>query len=187
MPVATLGAQGWQIEPPQVERLRVDEEPIGFWAGKMFRAYYEFSIAAGGNRSFRFISPINFILTSQRLDVDDGGVRMAAYTGTITPSGSWTPVPQIGVNRSTERPLPGYTNQCTIETGGTFTGGTEVDVLRARGNASGGLLGSGVNVGQAHATERALPAGTYYIRLDALAGVAGTSLGIYSISWEERP
>lgn len=164
------------------QRIRVDPGQTGFFTGQMFRTYIEYTIPSATSISLRFTSPIDFILWHQSLDCDQGGVRLEVFTGS-TPSGTWTALPSIGVNRMSERPTPLYTNQCTVETGGTFTGGTAVDLLRVRA-ASQNV--SATNVGVAQDTERGLPAGTYYIRLSALTGVNGDSLGIYRIAWEER-
>lgn len=183
---ATLGPNGWQATPNQTSRLRVDDDEIGFFQGWQFRAYYELSIAVGAERSFRFTSPVDFILRSQRMDLDSGGLRTAIFVGTVTPAGVWTAVPSFGRNRMSNkfRPEPFYVPQVIIETGGTFTGGTEAEVIRVR-SASQSV--SAATVGVAADDERGLPAGTYYIRMQPLAGVNDTSAGIYTLAWEERP
>lgn len=182
----TLGPEGWQVAPNQVSRLRVDDDEIGFFQGWQFRAYYELSIATGAERSFRFTSPVDFILSNQRMDLDAGGLRAAIFVGTVTPAGVWTQIPIVGRNRMSNklRPEPFYAPQVTIETGGTFTGGTEVEVIRLR-SASQSVAAA--TVGITAGDERGLPAGTYYIRMQPLAGVNDTSTGLYTLVWEERP
>ncbi|MFC4518603.1 hypothetical protein [Cupriavidus pinatubonensis] len=184
----TLGPNGWQVETPQVQRLRVDEEQIGFWAGKFFRSYLELNIpVAGPMVSARFTSPIDFILWAQTLELSQGALRLEIFTGAVVPSGSWTQVPVIGVNRMLNgRPQPYYVPQVTIETGGSFTGGTAVDLLTVR---AAGQNGQASNVGES-STERGLPPGTYYIKLSTITGglaVNDAAQGVYSIVWEERP
>ena len=50
------------------QRLRVDPGQTGFFAGRMFRSYTEQVLpAAGSPVSFRFTSPVDFILWSQVL------------------------------------------------------------------------------------------------------------------------
>ena len=186
----SLGANGWIVDPPQVERLRVDEGQIGFWAGKFFRAYVEAVIpTAGPAVSFRFISPIDFILWSQSLVLTQGALRLEVFTdpgGTpITPSGTWTNIPIIGVNRMSTRPQPFYPSQITIQTGGSFTGGTAVDLMMVR---TASQNGQSSNVGGI-STERGLPATTFYGRLSTLTGglaVNDAAQALYSIVWEER-
>lgn len=167
-------------------RLRVDPGQTGFFAGRFFRSYIEALIpVAGPPVQFRFTSPIDFILWLQSLELTQGATELRVYTG-ATPSGVWTQRPVIGVNRMAQRPQPYYAAQCTLETGGNFTGGTEVDVLKVRTSAANNTA---QNVGDSW-TERGLPAGTYYGRLQTLAGglnVNDPAQLIYSLTWEERP
>lgn len=173
------------------DRVRVDVGQTGFFEGREFRSYYEFSsensngIELAATRDLKFVSPVDFILQSQILICDKGGVRLQAYGG-ATDAGGWASVPVLGKNRSTSRRKYGggfYEAQATVFAGGSFTGGTQLDVIRCR--AASQTVAS-ANVGANQDDERYLPAGTYYIRLQPLVGVNDTSEGIYSISWEER-
>lgn len=185
LPVALLTDNGG----PSM-RLRVDQGETGFFAGKMFRAFFNGVIPkAGPTVQFRFVSPIDFILWTQELDLTQGALQLEVYTG-ATPSGTWVTVPVIGINRMAQRPAPFYTPQVTIDTsvGGTgnFTGGTRVDFLQNRTSSTNGTAS---NVG-AQFSERGLPAGTYYGRLSTLAGgltVNDDAQYVYRIAWEERP
>jgi hypothetical protein len=167
-------------------RIRVDPGQTGFFAGKFFRSYIEAVIpVAGPSVQFRFTSPINFILWSQVLQLMQGAIELRVYTG-ATSSGVWTARPVIGVNRMTEIPQPPYVSQITLETGGNFTGGTEVDVLKVRTSSANNTA---QNVGS-ESTERGLPAGVYHGRLQTLTGgltVNDAAQLLYSLVWEERP
>ena len=167
-------------------RIRVDPGQTGFFAGRFFRSYIDTLIpTAGPSVQFRFTSPIDFILWLQSLELTQGAVELRVYTGAAG-SGTWTQRPVIGVNRMAQRPQPYYAAQCTLETGGNFTGGTEVDVLKVRTSAANNTA---QNVGDSW-TERGLPAGTYYGRLQTLAGglnVNDPAQLIYALTWEERP
>lgn len=167
-------------------RIRVDPGQTGFFAGRMFRTYIESVIpVAGPSLQFRFTSPINFILWSQSLTITQGAIEMRVYTG-ATSSGVWTPRPSIGVNRMSEIPQPPYTSQVLVETGGNFSGGTEVDLLKIRTSSANN---SAQNVG-VESSERGLPAGIYHGRFQTLPGgltVNDAAQLLYSISWEERP
>lgn len=68
-------------------RLRVDTGQTGFFAGRMFRMFYEFSLAAGATETIRFECTKNFILWQQRVDIDAGGLKVENIT-TATPSGT---------------------------------------------------------------------------------------------------
>lgn len=170
-------------------RLRVDPGQTGFFAGKMFRSYLESVIpVAGPAVSARFTSPVDFILWSQSITVTQGALRVEIFTGAVTPSGVWTALPVIGVNRMSERPTPFYSPQVIVETGGSFTGGTAVDLMMVRSPANQGNSSS-ANVGADQQNERGLPAGTYYIRFSTLTGgvtVTDAAQMIYAIVWEER-
>lgn len=167
-------------------RIRVDPGQTGFFAGKFFRSYIETLIpVAGPSVQFRFTSPIDFILWLQSPELTQGAIELRVYTG-ATGSGTWTQRPVIGVNRTAQRPRPYYAAQCTLETGGNFTGGTEVDVLKVRTSSANNTAS---NVGDQW-SERGLPAGTYYGRLQTLAGglaVNDPAQLIYALTWEERP
>ena len=181
-PPANLMTDGPDGNP----RLRVDVGQTGFFTGKMFRAYHEAVIPkAGPALQIRFTSPIDFILWAQHLDLTQGALRMEVFTGS-TPSGTWTDMPEYGVNRMTKIPQPPYISQAGLQIGGSFTGGTPVDLMLVRASAANN---SAQNVG-ADMSERGLPAGTYYIKFSTLTGgvaVNDDAQMIYSILWEERP
>jgi len=161
------------------------DEKAGFFAGRLFRTYLEAVIpTAGPPVSFRFTSPVDFILWEQSLSLTQGAVRFEVFIG-ATPAGSWTALPSIGVNRMQERPTPNYTPQVVVETGGTFTGGTAVDLILLR---TASTNGQALNV-VATMTERGLPAGTYYGRFSTLTGgitVNDAAQMLYTLRWEER-
>lgn len=170
-------------------RIRVDPGQTGYFAGRMFRSYLEAIVpVAGPPVAFRFTSPIDFILWSQVLTLTQGALRFEVFTGAVTPSGVWTQMPIIGVNRMAERPTPNYVAQITVETGGTFTGGTAVDLMMVRCSTNQGNSSS-TNAG-GETSERGLPAGVYYGRFSTLTGgVTPTDAAqmVYSLLWEERP
>ena len=175
------------------DRVRVDVGQTGFFEGREFRSYFEFSdeqsteLAVAGTRRFKFSCPVDFILQSQIVEVDKGGVRLQVFTGS-TDGGGWSSIPVIAKNRSpTRRVFPSgsyYTAQATFYTGGSFTGGTQVDVIRAR---TASQTVAAANIGASQDDVRYLPAGDYYLTMQPLIGVNDPSEGIYSISWEERP
>lgn len=169
-------------------RLRVDPGQTGFFAGRMFRSFVSASIpVAGPAVSFRFVSPVNFILWSQELTLTQGALQFEVFTG-ATDGGSWTTeLPIIGVNRMSERPTPFYNPLVTIQTGGSFTGGTRVDLMIVNAGANVGNQSSQNAGGQT--TERGLPAGTYFGRFSTLTGgiaPVDAALFLFALAWEER-
>ncbi len=162
-------------------RLRVDVGQTGFFLGREFRSFYEFSIPPGQSVLFKFTSPNDFILFSQSLSVDSGGIRYTAEAGG-TPGGTFTALPVIGKNRMSSRPQPFYVAQSTFGVGGTITGGTLVDVARL---ITASATAQQVTVGGQSSDGRGLPAGSYFIRLANIGN--GTANGVYALFWEERP
>ncbi|WP_066735657.1 hypothetical protein [Cupriavidus sp. D384] len=169
-------------------RVRVDPGQTGFFAGRFFRSYLEAVVpVAGPAVSARLTSPVDFILWSQVLTLTQGALRCEVFTG-ATPSGSWSALPVIGVNRMSERPLYNgavYSPVVTVETGGSFTGGTPVDLMMVR---TASQNGQSSNVGT-NQSERGLPAGIYYIRFSTITGgltVNDAAQMVYAIEWEER-
>lgn len=163
------------------ERLKVDSAQTGFFEGREFRTFIEFSIAAGASLVCRFTAPTPFILFGQRLLVDDGKIRLAAKDASGVAGGSWTARPIIGKNRMPERRFPYYVAQCTADSGGTYTGGVDLEVVRV---ATAGATGQAATVGGSIGEERGLPAGTYYLVLTNYG--SGTATGTYDLWWEER-
>lgn len=173
-------------------RIKVDVGEADFFAGRKFRAYKSAVINKDGSTplSMRFTITCNFILTIQELTLTQGALQFQAFRddagSPIVPGGSWTNIPVIGVNRMTTIPQPPYATQATFQFGGSFTGGVEVDLMQIRTAASNNTAAN-VVVGT---TDRGLPAGGYYFRLNTLTGglaVNDDAQMIYRIEWTERP
>ena len=174
-----LPSDVWTETKEGFRRLRVDLGQTSFFLGKQFRSYYDFSLAAAEVRYFRFTSLTDFVLFDQSLSISGGSVRLSVWTG-ATPSGVWTSIPVIGKNRMTSIPQPPYVTNVTFQTGGTFTGGTEVEAIRlVAATATAQQSTVGANAGD----ERGLPATTFYIKVEA---TNSTPVVIYSLYWEER-
>lgn len=167
-------------------RIRVDPGQTGFFAGRMFRAFIRGDIpVAGPAHYFRFTSPVDFIIWTQNLELTQGALQLEIFAAPDV-SGTWTDITtMLGLNRMAERPTPYYVRQAAIQSGGTFTGGTLLDVIEVRSSQNNSNAN---NVGGAF-NERGLPAGAYYGRLSTLTGglpVNDPAHYIYTILWEER-
>ena len=160
-------------------RLRVDIGQTSFFQGRQFRSYYDFVLSAAEVRYFRFTSLTDFVLFDQTLTVSGGSVRLSVWTGS-TASGTWTNLPVIGKNRMSSIPQPPYASGVTYQTGGSFTGGTEVEVIRL---VSATATAQQSTVGASAGDERGLPASTFYIKIEA---TNSTPSVLYSLFWEER-
>ena len=170
----TKGEEGYN-------RLRVDVAQTGFFRGREFRTFYEFSIAAGNSVTLKVNSPIDFILFSQSLTVDSGDIRFSAVVGATETGSFTTDLPIIGKNRMSTIPQPPYVCPITIKNGGTITGGTVVEVFRIHTSAA---TGQEATVGGVQGSERGLPAGNYYLTLQNTG--TGTATGVYRFWWECR-
>jgi hypothetical protein len=102
----------------------------------------------------------------------DSGQATAVITAGSTLGGSWTALPTKFAVNGTISPAP--TPTVTLDEGGTITGGTERERMRA-------ASGAGVGIVNSIQTARLLPAGTYSIALS----VTGSTTAIYSIEWDE--
>lgn len=163
-------------------RLRVDNGSTGFFAGREFRTFLAFNLAAGASIYIKATLPIDIILDGLGIDVDDGYVKLEAFVLPSSQSGFVTPLSVLGVNRMLSRPQPYYVPQVTFLTGGTFAGGTLLDVLAVKtANSSASASTQNASV----AGERGLAPGDYYIKLTSLAG-SGNSIGVMRARWEER-
>lgn len=154
--------------------LMVCMQSMGFWQGKQFRCYRQITAAGAGTAQFRFTCARDFLLNAQQLYCDDGRIEVKIFTG-ATPSGVWTPIATTNAkNRIGAAAL--YVNQNVPEAGGTFTGGTERELLIADSGA-----GQGVGYENRILGDRGLPAGTYYFT----ATFPGAVSALYAFEWEE--
>lgn len=154
--------------------LMVTMQSMGFWQGKQFRCYQHITSAGAGTVQFRFTCTRDFILTAQQLYCDDGRIEVKIFTG-VTPSGVWTPI--ITTNAKNRiGAAASYVNLNVPEAGGTFTGGTERELLMADSGS-----GQGIGLENRLLGERGLPAGTYYFT----ATFPGVVSALYSFEWEE--
>lgn len=163
-------------------RVRVDVAQTGFFEGREFRTFREFSIPTGQSLIIKFSSQVDFILFEQSLTVDAGSVRFTALAGANDATPFNTALPVVGKNRMSARPEPYYAPTVTVETGGTITGGTVVEVFRV---IAANATAQQQTVGGAAQTERGLPAGSYHLRIENIGN--NTATGVYSLFWEERP
>lgn len=159
-------------------RLRVDVGQTGFWAGKEFRTFYEFSITSGAQMVIRATVPVNIILFDTRLTIDQSKLRLDLMAGG-TEGGTWTSVPVFRKNNMSTTPV--FTPNVQIHTGGTHTGGVRIDCARM---VSSGVGHTAITVGGQISDERGVSPGTYYYVFNNIDGVTAT--GVFSAFWEER-
>lgn len=171
-------------------RYRVDVGQTGFFEGREFRMVRKLVVATGTPKVFRFVSPVDFILFEQTLNVSVGDLEFYAYRSDQgTAGGTFTalPVSPIGKNIGAQyRKYSGarYASQVTLAEGGTFTPANAqiyADYDRAKTSSA---TAQQTSVSGGDDSVRYLAAGTYYLVVSSLVG---TSEGRYAIAWEERP
>lgn len=160
-------------------RIRVDVAQTGFFEGREFRTFKEWSVAETSTYVIKAAVAVNTILFEFGIDLEAGDVRIETLIGG-TEGGTFSEVlPVFSTNTMTEKPQPAYAAQNVLTAGGTLTGGTLLDPLRAKTSGNSNFAAS---VGAASGAERGVGPGTYYWRL-TLNGV----IGILKSRWEERP
>lgn len=166
-------------------RAKVDQGSTDFFLGREFRTYYELIQAASWTTFWlRVTATDDFNLLSQTVTLDSGAARVSVWLD-ATASGVWTDIPAFGRNRMSDTPIE--TPFLTMSVGGSFTGGTEVDLLRVRTTSS---IGNQTATNVSGDTDvRGLPAGVYAIKIEPITGVVNTDAlnGKIELLFANRP
>ncbi len=159
-------------------RVRVDVGQTGFFAGREFMAFHEYSIASGASIAVRAIAGVDVFLEQFHLDNWAGDVRLELRSGSTVTSPFVNDIPVRRTNQTDGVDLT-YTSQVDMDNGGVVTGGTLLDVFQlTSGNKSDSVSGGSQDpIG--------MPAGTYYIVIQNIGNQTAT--GVFKARWEERP
>jgi len=164
-------------------RWRVDVGQTGFFAGREFRTFRRLNITAGTMVVLKAVVPVNVVLFGLEAGIYQGLLDIETVVGG-TEGGSFSEtLPILPRNSMSERPTPFYTPVVVLTAGGTHTGGTVIDALVVKAADNSNFADS---VGSVEGDERGIGAGTYYFRVQAIAG-NGDVLGVFKARWEERP
>lgn len=159
-------------------RVRVDVGQTGFFAGREFMAFHEYSIVSGASIAVRAIAGVDVFLEQFHLDNWAGDVRLELRSGSTVTSPFINDIPVRRTNQTDGVDLT-YTSQVDMDNGGVVTGGTLLDVFQlTSGNKSDSVSGGSQDpIG--------MPAGTYYIVIQNIGNQTAT--GVFKARWEERP
>jgi hypothetical protein len=159
-------------------RVRVDVGQTGFFAGREFMAFHEYSILATTSIAIRAIAGVDVFLEQFSLDNWSGDVRLELRYGSTVISPFVNDIPVTRTNQTDGVDLT-YTSQVNLDNGGVVTGGTVLDVFQLNsGNKSDSVSGGSQDpIG--------MPAGTYYIVIQNIGNQTAT--GVFKARWEERP
>lgn len=174
----------------QSRRIRVDPGSTGFFAGREFRTFYEFSLGANAIAYFKVSSPIDFNVEGLGIQVDVGECSLEAFASdvvVVNPANFNVDLPILGCNRMLQRPKDSagnyYTTGMTIKTGtATFSGGTKLDIVTVK---TTGNSNQSSTQDAAVAGERGLPPGDVYLKLTNKTNALAS--GIMRARWEDRP
>lgn len=162
-------------------RLRVDVGQTGFFAGREFLTFHEFSIPSGQSITIRATALNDVYLQKFIVDLWTAELRIEFYAGG-TSTGTYNVALPVLRSNTTTGIDETYTSQTTLDTGGSFTGGTLVDLIQlfavsnpAKGSA---VEGGGDDV-------LGFAAGVYHIKLTNINSVNAN--GVFKARWEERP
>lgn len=159
-------------------RIRVDVAQTGFFAGREFRTFVEWDTATTETQVIKAVVPIDIILFELGVNIEEGTLRIETLVGGTEGGTFGDGLPIFPTNTMTEKPQPPYESQVLLTTGGTLSGGTLLDPLRAKTSANSNFAGS---VGAATGAERGVGPNTYYFRI-----TLGSVIGTFKARWEER-
>lgn len=159
-------------------RLRVDPGQTGFFKGREFRTFFQFSIAQNQTYTLKATAGVDVFLQSFLVDCWTGALRVELYAGGTDATQFLIDVPVFRTNNTAGADLS-YNTQIVIKANGTHTGGTLVDVLQLNaGNKENAVeAGSADPIG--------FPIGAYYIKIINQSNQ--TTTGVFKARWEERP
>lgn len=161
------------------QRLRVDVGQTGFFSGREFRSFKEWSVATTETYIVKYVSPVDVIIFEAIANGEAGSIRIENVFGG-TEGGTFSEVlPIYSTNGMSEKPQPPYAAQVSLTAGGTLTGGLTTDVVRVKTSDNSNFGGS---IGGNFGAERGAPPVSAYFRFTLTAFI-----GTFKWRWEERP
>lgn len=150
-----------------------------FYRGREFKTFYEFSIPTGQSLAIRTVLGADTIFQEFFLEIESAKLKFEWFIGG-TAAGTWNNTLPVIRTNTTSNADTSYNSQLVLTTGGTFTGGTRIDVFALDSGdkvKSGGAAGA-----EAHLV--GLPPSTNFIKLTNTDGTA--CVGIFKALWDER-
>lgn len=164
-------------------RVKVDSELGSFYSGTQFRTFKEITLAAGASLNVKMVRPLDIIIRGFSMHVNVGEIRCEIYRG-ATPGGTWNgTLPIIGKCEFSDNPLPLYASQCSLMSGGTFSGGALYDLMHVK---TAGANGQAATIGDEMDSQLGAPAGSTGIYSFSNPGNSSAT-AIFTMWWEELP
>lgn len=161
-------------------RMRVDQDQTSFWQGLQYRSFREVNIPSGATEVIKVVAPVNTVLFDVSLTLDASAVRLRTVSGGTAGGTFGVTLPVLRKNNMTDCPV--IPAQNSLFSGGTHSGGVDIDVIRL---VVAGATAQQTSVGSKAYDQRGVSPGTYYWRLENIGNSAAT--GVFSCWWEERP
>lgn len=156
----------------------LDPDEVAFYAGREFRTFQEFSIAQGATKVIKVVSTTDTIVYEFSIRVTAESAKLELVTGGTEGGSFSTALPVFNCNTMSVTPV--VTTGISLDSGGTHTGGTVVDVIYSDAGQGSGAKAEGFT--QDYPTGFA--AGTFYIRITNTGN--NTTTGVFRARWEER-
>lgn len=164
-------------------RTHVDAESAAFYAGTTFRTFKEMTLAAGGELVVKMTRPVDLIIRKFAMKVTVGELRCDIYRG-ATPGGTWNALlPIIASCEFADLPQPIYAAQCSLESGGTVTGGVLYDVMHVK---TSGTSAQSFTIGDEIGDMLGIPKDSVGLYKFTNPGNVSAT-GIFMMRWEELP
>lgn len=157
----------------ELARIPVEQSRTGLYAGKQFRMIRKIISPI----TFKFISPVPFILLSQNITISDGELEYYAHRASNVAETVAFTTPVLVIRKNAVN--MDYTMQATIFSGGTITITDAQQYVDYVSLITAGSTAHRETLSAPSGSERILPAGSYYLKF------TGAATGSFSLEWEE--
>jgi len=158
-------------------RIRVDVAQTGFFAGREFSTFYDFSVPNNQIRVIRVTAGVDTILQEFGFELDTAKIQLELYAGGTATGPLDVNLPILKTNNTSS--ASSYTSNILMKDNGTgFSGGQLVNIFRVDSSMKGVANISSDN-------PFGFGIGTYHIVFRNIGSSAAN--GIFKARWEERP
>lgn len=159
-------------------RLRVDVGQTGFFAGREFSVFHEYSIPTGQMATLKVVSAVDVFIQSFGIDNWAGDTRLEVRAGCTETVPFVNPLPILRTNQSSTADFS-YASQVTFTNGGSVTGGILIDAMQANSGNKNAIVDS------SNDSVIGLPANIHYMIITNIGNQPCS--GAFRARWEERP
>lgn len=158
-------------------RLKVQQGDYAFDDGRVWRAFYKFSIPTGTSAYLKVVVDAPIHLRKIHLNLISSEILLSTIAGGAEGTAFTVPVPALNRNNIPDTPV--HLPDITMTAGGTQSGGLVIDQIWGK---SGNNANFSMGISADDEDKRGIAAGTYFYRLENTDGA--TANGILSAGWE---